>query len=118
MYAFCLNSAVNRIDPYGNKVEMTIERRLNESYIPKGANGSGRARVIINPSNIKVYCKNCRLVPIFLYGNDLSLIIKVIEFFPLYRPIGNAGVRRNVQNQRFKFIKLYLGVFIKEFLLE
>ena len=61
LYGFCKNNSVSNVDPLGNKVQMQIERRMNEVYIPRDGNGSGRGRTVTDISGLYVYCKGCRL---------------------------------------------------------
>lgn len=61
LYAYCGNDGMNRIDPYGDKIAMSIGRRLNEKRIPVTGNGSGRGRTVTSLKNVVIRCKSCRL---------------------------------------------------------
>ena len=61
LYAYCGNDGMNRIDPYGDKIAMSIGRHLNEKSIPVTGNGGGRGRTVTSLKGVVIRCKSCRL---------------------------------------------------------
>ena len=51
-----------RIDPLGLKIEVLIERRMNETSIAHMPDGTGRGVTRVSFSGVKVVCSRCKLV--------------------------------------------------------